>query len=187
MKNLKKIAITGLCTTILLAGLTGCKKKEENLPVDDTNTQDEVIQNPDVNVSENNTEENIEVVNPYQNYESFEKAQAALNFVVNPHEEIFKGKEGFTYIVITDKGGQKVFYVECYEIKDDILTTISYRVSDVFEGKELAGVHDEMKDAGVDSEGKHVYESDNAKLLVWDEDGIHYSLYTTENKLSSIK
>lgn len=187
MKEMKKIAITGLCATILLTGLIGCKKKEENILTNDTNTQGEVIQNPDINNTENSTGENTEIVNPYQNYDSFEEAQAALNFAVNPHEEIFKGKEGFTYIVITDNGGQKVFYLECYEIKDDTLTTISYRVSDVFEGKELAGIHDEMKDAGVDSEGKLVYESDNAKLLIWDEDGVHYSLYTTENKLSSIK
>lgn len=51
MKNLKKIAITGLCAATLMAGLTGCAKKDET-PTDDPTTNTGDVTGGDVVVAE---------------------------------------------------------------------------------------------------------------------------------------
>ena len=169
-----------LAALLLLVSLTACNKKTDDTPVDDNK----------VNETDKNTnEDNTEIANPYTDYDSIDELKAKLNYTINSHDDLFTDMTDVTYSIITNTEGDQIVNIEGYKETKETLITLLFRASDKFEGKiELAGINDELEDLGVDEEGKHNYQgADKSSLVTWDEDNIHYSLYTAEVALSSIK
>lgn len=167
-----------LAALLLLLSLTACNKKVEE-PVDDNK------------VSENNKDNgssNTQLANPFTNYATIDELKAQLGYTINSYDELFTHMTDVTYTIMTNDQNDQVVTIEAYKETKDTLITLTLRISDKFEGKiELAGIYNELEDLGVDEEGKHNYQADKESLVTWDEDNIHYSLYTTEVALSSIK
>lgn len=176
---MKKI-FTLAAIMLLVVSLVGCTKKEENVDENKPDNQGETVKD--------NQNESVENKNPYTNYDSIDGLKAALPYTINSHDDLFVDMTDVTYSLIANEGGNPVVHIEAYKETKDTLFTLLLRASDQYEGKiDLAGIYDEIEDMGVDEEGKHNYQGDKVSLVTWDEDGIHYSLYTTEVALSSLK
>ena len=177
MKKIFTLAVA----LLLVVSLAGCTKKEEN------NTENNSTGNQGETIKDSQTD-NTEIKNPYTNYDSIDELKAALPYALNSHDDLFEDMTDVTYSLIANEGGNPVVHIEAYKETKDTLFTLLLRASDQYEGKvDLAGIYDEIEDMGIDEEGKHNYQGDKVSLVTWDEDGIHYALYTTEVALSSLK
>ena len=175
---MKKI-FTLAAVLLLIVSLAGCTKKEEEKPTDDNNNSE---------VVKDDKNDDVANKNPYTNYESLEELKVALPYEFNSYDDLFTEMTDVTYSLIANKEGNPIVHIEAYKETKDTLITLLLRVSDMYEGKtDLAGIYDELEDKGVDEQGKHNYGDDKNSLVTWDEDGVHYSLYTTEVALSSLK